>query len=321
MKFIDNKNATVFLFINAIMWGSSYVWSKMLLGYLPRFSILFICSLGGLISTVVLFYPSIRSIKMGAILSSASVSILSILSNTFFMFALQHTSSSNTAFIVQASVVITPLTMALIEKRVPKKKVITSAFIALAGIFLMTCSFGNFKLNVGDLFAVGNAVFFSLFLTTMKLNSKKVEPLHFTFVHHTTNTVGFLVLALLMERQIINFKGLKSPVFALLISASVFIAVVTVLIQSTAIKFARPEKATLIYTFEPVSALFFASALIGEKLEGAKSIIGSVFIIFSIFCSMWKPGILKLGLKQREANTYHSRKPIAESVEGNHMVP
>jgi|GEM_PF-1090387 len=137
-----------------------------------------------LIVTVILFYPQLRSIKTGAIFSSAAVSIFSILSNTFFMLALQYTSSSNTAFIVQSSVVIIPVLMAVLEKKMPQKKILFCAFIALSGLFLLTCDFRSFKLNPGDLLALGNALFFSLFITGLKLNSRKVEPVHFTFIHH-----------------------------------------------------------------------------------------------------------------------------------------
>jgi hypothetical protein len=55
MGFIKKNNANIFLFINAFLWGSSYVWSKMLLSFLPQFAILFICSLGSLASTIAVF--------------------------------------------------------------------------------------------------------------------------------------------------------------------------------------------------------------------------------------------------------------------------
>lgn len=289
MGFIKKSNAPVFLFLNAFLWGSSYVWSKMLLEYLPRFSILFICSLGGLVSTLAIFYRSIRTIDRSALLPSIITSIFSILSNTFFMFALQYTSSSNTAFIVQTSVILTPLIMAVIEKKMPGGKIILSAFVAMCGLFLLTCDFKSFRLNTGDLLALGNAVFFSIFLASLNVNSKKVNPVHFTFIHHSLNTVVFLCMSLLMESPLINLQKLHSPIFGLLIAASMSVSVITVLVQSAAIKFVRPEKATLIYTFEPVTALLLAFVFIGEQLNGAKSVIGCVLILLSVIYSLYRP--------------------------------
>lgn len=288
MGFIKKSNAQLFLFLNAFLWGSSYVWSKMLLGYLPRFPILLICAMGGLLSTVVLFRKSIRSIGLHEIVPSVVISSFSILSNTFFMLALQYTGSSNTAFIVQTSVVITPVLMALFEKRALEGRIIISSVAALLGLFLMTCEFENFSLNAGDLLALGNAVFFSLFLAGLRLYSKRLDPVHFTFIHYSTNTLVFFFIAFFFEMPSIDFEKLKTPVFVVLAAASSCIAVVTTLIQSSAIKFVRAEKATLIYTLEPVTTLLIASVLIGERLEGVKSVIGCILILVSVIYASFK---------------------------------
>lgn len=295
MNIIKKNNAQLFLVLNAVFWGSSYVWSKMLLNYLPRFSILFICSLGGLISTFVFFYPSLKTIKKSSIIPSAAVSSFSIISNTFFMLALQYTSSSNTAFIVQTSVIITPVLMGLLERKMPQRRILISAFIALAGLFILTCDFNNFHLKPGDLLAFGNALFFSVFLVGLEKNSKKVDAVHFTFIHHATNTIGFLIAALLLERHLVSLHNLKNPAFVVLAAASTLVAVITVLIQSKAIKFVRPEKATLIYSLEPVTTLILGLVLIGEKMNGIKPIIGCLLIFASVLFSIHRPAGRKKG--------------------------
>lgn len=282
MSFIKKSNATLFLFVNAFLWGTSYVWSKMLLDYLPRFSILFLSSLGGLVCTMALFHKAIRRITLKEIYNGIFLSIFSILSNTCFMFALQYTSSSNTAFIVQTSVVIVPLIMALLERRMPQSKIVLSSIIAVLGIFMLTCDLKNFQLNVGDILAFGNAIFFSIFLAGLNISSKRNNPVNFTFVHLTTNTVAFLILASIFEIPKINTAGIKSPVFMILLAASILVTVITILIQSTALKFVRAEKATLIYTLEPVTAMLVGYIFIGERVEGLRPIIGCLMILFSV---------------------------------------
>ena len=299
MSFVKKNNASFFLFLNSLLWGSSYVWSKMLLGYMPRFTILFICALGGLVSTIILFYRSLKTINIYAVIASIAVSMFSIISNTFFMFALQYTSSSNTAFIVQMSVIITPLLMALLERKLPKGKIIIGALIAITGLFLMTCDFKSFRLNIGDLFALGNALFFSIFLTSLNYISKKVEAVHFTFIHHITNTVAFFTIAGLFEFGSVDLHQMQTPIVPVLVLISISIAVITVLLQSASIKFVRPEKATLIYTLEPVAALILASVLIGERLDGIKSIAGCILILLSVIITLYKPGIWQRSFAQR----------------------
>jgi drug/metabolite transporter (DMT)-like permease len=291
MDIIRKNNASFFLFLNAFLWGSSYVWSKMLLSFLPRFSILFICAFVGIISTLITFYPYIKAIKAKDIFFGLKISSISIVSNTFFMLALQYTSSSNTAFIVQLSVVITPMLMAISEKRIPSLRIIISAITALTGMFLLTCDFKTFRFSIGDLFALGNALFFSIYITRLNKYSSKVTPAHYTFIQHTTNAVVFFALAGVFEIRSIDFQNLKSAIFILLAAASIFISIATVLIQSLAIKYVRPEKATLIYTFEPVTALVLGTLFIGEKITGIKPIIGCLLILLSVVYSIFRKNV------------------------------
>lgn len=297
MEMIKKNNATVFLFFNALLWGSSYVWSKMLLSFLPQFSILAICSFGCLLSTFLMFYPYIKTIKAKEILPILKISTLSIVSNSLCMFALQFTSSSNTAFIVQLSVIITPLLMSLTEKKIPQGKLIASMIIAIVGLFLLTCDFRTFSLKLGDLIALGNALFFSIYLVSLNRNSNKVNPVHYTFIQHASSTVVFLILAAFLEIHTINLQHLKSPIFAILIAASIFISLVTILIQSLALKFVRPEKATFIYTFEPITAMFLGFLFMGEKLNGITPIIGCLLILISVACSLYTPKRMKSPLR------------------------
>ncbi|AUS95716.1 hypothetical protein CDQ84_01495 [Clostridium thermosuccinogenes] len=303
MGFVRKNKATFFLLINAFLWGSSYIWSKMLLGYLPRFAILFICSLGGLVSTALFFFPSIREMKKSAILPSMLVSVFSIISNTLSMFALQYTSSSNAAFIVQMSVVITPLIMALLERKIPKMGTVAGVAAAMTGVFMLTCDFRAFCFNTGDVFALGNALFFSLFLVGQKVFSGKVKTIHFAFIYHMTNTTAFFILSFAFERHIIDFGRMASPVFGLLALAGIFVSVVTALLQTAAIKHASPEKAALVYTVEPVTTLILGHLLLGETINGIKPAVGCLLILISVLCSGFGTKSGEMEPKSRENPT------------------
>lgn len=285
MSIIKAGNAQLFLFLNAFLWGSTYVWSKMLLDTLPRFSILFICSFAGLIATFTLFFPNIKKIKKSDILPSLAVSSFSVLSNTFCMAALQYTASSNTAFIVQMSVLITPVLMSLLDRKLPGKSTVVGALTAIAGLFLITCNPKELHLNIGDLFALCNAVMFSLFLVGQKRISGSVEPVNFTFLHYAFNTLVFLIMASIMEFRQIDYGRIMSPDFIVPAAASMLIAPATILFQSAAIKFVRPEKATLIYTFEPVTAAVLAFLVMGEQQGGVRWFIGCILVLLAVVIS------------------------------------
>jgi drug/metabolite transporter (DMT)-like permease len=307
MNMIKERNASVFLLLNAILWGSSYIWSKMLLGYLPYFTILFAFSLGGLLSISIIFFKRIRSIHKKNVIIGMSIGCFWILSNIFCMLALKGTSSSNTAFIVQLSVIITPLLMSIYRKKLPGSRAVFSAIAALAGLLLLTCDFKSFSFQQGDLFALCNAVFFSLYLVALKIYSGKTDPVQFTFVQHVAGTVVFLFMALFFEMRQVTASSIDIKGYAILI-LSMAISVFTILIQSSAIKYVRPEKATVIYTLEPLTAAVLAYILSGEKPDDLSAIAGCILILFAVACSVYKiRGTQKLNNKVE----YTYLQPIA----------
>ncbi len=285
MKIITRNNAQFFLLLNAIFWGSSYIWSKMLLNFLPAFSILFICAALGLAATFLLFRRQLGNFSKKIILVSTLISLVSVVSNIFCMLALKRTSGSNTAFIVQLSIVITPVIMAILEKKHPSLRTVLLALSALLGIYLITCAGKGFNINVGDIFALCNAVFFSLFIALQNKFSQVANPIQFTFIQHLTNLGAFLVLSMVFESGSITYSNMLSPVFVLLICLNAMVTIFTALFQSSAIKYVRPESATVLYAFEPVTTAILGALLLGEHFTGIASIAGCVLILLTVIVS------------------------------------
>ncbi len=288
MNIITKNNAQIFLILNAILWGSSYIWSKMLLGFLPQFSILFICAVLGLGSTVILFRKKLQGFNKKIIVTCVLITLVSVVSNTFCMLALKKTSGSNTAFIVQLSIVITPVIMAVLERKAPTRKTILLAMTAMVGIYFITFAGKGFSINIGDIFALCNAIFFSLFIALQNKFSNVFTAVQFTFVQHTTNIVCFLALALIFETGKIVFSNVVNPVFVLLICLNAAVTIFTSLFQSSAIKFVRPENAAITYALEPVVTATLGILLLGEGFGGILPVIGCVIILFTIIVSSFK---------------------------------
>lgn len=288
MDIITKNNAQIFLLINAIFWGSSYIWSKMLLSFLPQFSILFVCAVLGLVSTAIIFRKKLKGFNRKIVVTCVLISLISVVSNTFCMLALKKTSGSNTAFIVQLSIVITPVIMAILNKKVPSGKTILLALGAMFGIYLITFAGKGMSVNLGDIFALCNAIFFSLFIALQNRFSRVFTAVQFTFIQHSTNSVCFLLLTLIFESGKISFANTSSPVFILLIGLNAAVTIFTSLFQSSAIKFVRPENATIMYALEPVTTAILGTALLGERFRGILPVIGCLIILFTIIVSALK---------------------------------
>ncbi|MHB8062460.1 MAG: DMT family transporter [Ruminiclostridium sp.] len=288
MKIITKTNAQIFLLLNAIFWGSSYIWSKMLLYFLPPCFILFICATLGLTVTFVLFRNQLKNFNKKAVLICVLISLVSAASNTFCMLALKRTSGSNTAFIVQLSIVITPIIMVILERKAPSPKTIILALITMAGIYLITCSGKGMVINLGDLFALCNAICFSLFIALQNKFSYMVNPIQFTFIQHATNFITFLPLMIIFEASSIPINNVLSPVFFILIGLNAMVIIFTSLFQSSAIKYVRPENATIIYSFEPVTTAFLGAIILGERFTGLRPIVGCIIILLTVAISAIK---------------------------------
>ena len=292
MKIITGNNAQFFLLLNAIFWGSSYIWQKMLLSFLPSFTILFICAALSLAATFLIFRKRLNNFSKKVIAISTLISLVSVISNTFCMLALKRTSGSNTAFIVRLSIVITPVIMAVLEKKSPSAKTVLLALSAMLGIYLITCAGKGLNINTGDVFALCNAIFFSLFIALQYKFSQVVNPIQFTLIQHSTNLVMFFVLALVFEAGGITFTNMLNPLFFLLIGLNAMVTIFTSLFQSSAIKYVRPESATILYAFEPVTTALLGAVLLGEHFTGIASVIGCVVILLTVIISALRlPGL------------------------------
>jgi drug/metabolite transporter (DMT)-like permease len=290
MNIIKQNNASAFMALNAVLWGSSYIWSKLLLGHLPYFTLLFMFSLGGLLSILVIFKRRLKHFNKKTVITGCVLGSLSIMSNISCMLALGSTSSSNTAFIVQLSVVITPLMMAVAKKRLPDKRDALSAVTAMAGLVLLTCNFndpGSFRFNIGDIYALANAIFFSLYLAVLKIYSNDKDPIQLTFVQHAASTAAFLCLMAVTKSFSIDYGNIDIAVAAVL-AVSIFISVSTILIQISAIRYEKAEKAVVIYTLEPVTAAALAYIIMGERFQGVNAVVGSLLILLAVTVAVYR---------------------------------
>lgn len=289
MKIITKANAQFFLLLNALFWGSSYIWSKMLLKLLPPFFILLICSILGLLITVALFKKHLTAFNKRDIAVCILISLVSVASNTFCMLALTRTSSANTAFIVQLSIIITPIIMSILDRKAPTRKIIISALLAMGGIYLITCYGKGLQVNLGDIFALCNAVCFSLYIALQNKFLHEINPIQFTFFQHATNLAAFLSLTLIFETGTVSFRNNLSPLFILLVGLNAAVIIFTSLFQSSAIKYVRPENAIILYSFEPVTTALLGAIILGEKFTGIHAVAGCFIILFAVIVSTLKP--------------------------------
>jgi drug/metabolite transporter (DMT)-like permease len=186
---------------------------------------------------------------------------------------LQHTTTSNSAFITGLFAVFTPLVAAVVYRQLPNKTVVGSVVLAVVGLLLLTGA--QPPPNFGDAITLVTAFFFGIWFVQTGAWANRFDVISLTCVE-------LLALALFAV-PFVAVGGLGE-----LTAQAVFAVVVTGLgcsafafsIQVWAQRKVEPARASIINLLEPVVAGFVGYA-VGERL-GWGGYLGAVIILAGI---------------------------------------
>jgi drug/metabolite transporter (DMT)-like permease len=186
---------------------------------------------------------------------------------------LEHTTTSNSAFITGLFAVFTPLIAAVAYRRLPNRSVVVSVVLAVLGLFLLTGA--QPTLGFGDAITLVTAFFFGIWFVLTGAWANRFDVV-------TLTCVELLTLALLAV-PFVAVDGLGE-----LTAEAAFAVVFTGLgcsafafsIQVWAQRKVEPARASIINLLEPVVAGFVGYA-VGERLGGA-GYLGAVIILAGI---------------------------------------
>jgi drug/metabolite transporter (DMT)-like permease len=196
---------------------------------------------------------------------------------------LQHTTTSNSAFITGLFAVFTPFIAAVVYRVLPDRSVFASVAIAVLGLFLLTGA--QPTLGFGDAITLVTAFFFGIWFVQTGAWANRFDVVTLTCVELLT----LAVLAL----PFVAFDGLGE-----LTAQAAFAVVFTGLgcsafafsIQMWAQRRIEPARASIINLLEPVVAGFVGYA-VGERL-GWGGYVGAVIILAGIL-------VAELGARRR----------------------
>jgi drug/metabolite transporter (DMT)-like permease len=186
---------------------------------------------------------------------------------------LQHTTTSDSAFITGLFVVFTPVFETVFRRRFPSRLVIIAVATAAVGLFLLTGA--HFSLGRGNALTLGCAATFGLWIYVGGRLANRFDA------------VALVCL------EMVAFTALSVPFVAVdglgHVTGRVWLAVLVTGVACSAVGFTlqlwgqrriEPARAAVILLFEPVVAGFVGYA-VGERL-GLKGYAGAVMILASI---------------------------------------
>jgi EamA-like transporter family. len=186
---------------------------------------------------------------------------------------LQHTTTSDSAFITGLFVVFAPVFETAARRRFPSRLVIAAVLIAAVGLFLLTGA--RFGLGRGNALTLGCAAAFGLWIYVGGQLANRFDPIALTCLQIATMT------ALSVPFALVDGIGRLTPrVWLAVLITGIACSAVAFTLQLWGQRRIEPARAAVILLFEPVVAGFVGYA-VGERL-GVAGYVGAAMILASI---------------------------------------
>jgi drug/metabolite transporter (DMT)-like permease len=226
--------------------------------------------------------PNVAASRSAFLLAAGVLGLAGFAGYWFQNAGLQHTSTSNSAFITGLFVVFTPLIETAVRHRAPPRNVLFAVAVSVVGLFLLTGA--DLSMNVGDALTLGCAASFGVWIYFGGTFAQRFDPIALTALQIA------IIAALCLPVVAIDGLGtIDAQVIVAVLVTGALCSAVGFTLQLWGQRYVQPSRAAVILLFEPVVAGFVGYA-IGERLgvagyAGALIILGGILLAES---SSWR---------------------------------
>ena len=189
---------------------------------------------------------------------------------------LTHTTASKAGLITGLNVVIVPVLLFVWFRRAPSLPTATGVALAACGLWLL--AWQGERLSAGDSLVLGCAVALALHLILVGRFAAALPPAGFAFLQVSTVAVLGGAAGLVWEPRP---SGVPPGTIAAVAFMAVGATFVAYLAQSWAQRIVSPTRTGLLFAVEPVAAVGFSVAWLGEAL-GARQALGAAAILAGV---------------------------------------
>lgn len=254
-----------------VIWGTTFVVVK---GALDDISVPLLLALRFTLAALLLSWVRI---DRRALVPALVLGLLAFAGFATQTIGLSITTASKAAFITGLSVVITPMVAAAFLRQRIGPRVHVAAVLATSGLGLMTLT-GVSGVNAGDVWVVGAAVAYALYIVYLGEVANRVGALSLAGLQHWPMAGLAWLWALPALPELTQLQG--STYASVIYLGAVATALVAVL-HTYAQRVVPAHLAALIFVLEPVFAAAFAYALLGETL-GLLGWVGGILIVVAM---------------------------------------
>lgn len=284
------------LLVAAIVWGGGFVVVKDSLDLIPpaymlafRFSI-------ACIGLGVVFSKRIRRIHKDNVKSSIVLGILLYVSYLLQTVGCLYTTAGKNAFITTIYVVIVPFLSWFISKNKPDIYCISSAFLAMIGIGLLSLN-SDLSINIGDVLTLLCGFGYAIHLIYINKYSKYQDPVILTFLQILVAGILSWLTAPIIDG---GFPaGATNPNIIIgMIYLGIGSTMIAFLLQNIGQKYIEPSTAALLLSMESVFGVIF-SVLVLREVVTMKMFLGCSLILTAVIMAETKFEFIRLTGKKR----------------------
>lgn len=271
---MDNQiKADLSLVAVTVVWGASFPIMSVAFKSVPPYSFIAIRYLIAGLILALIFIKKFKSLNKATIIAGVVVGSSLGLGSILQAVGLLYTTPSKSGFITGLNVILVPIFIAIIYKKLPDLKTNLGAFLSIIGLAVMSLS-GSAYVNKGDILTLIAAIAFAVQILLVDKFVSDIDIAVLTCIELLTVGVLSTVPAAIIE-------GFKMNLNIFAISAIVFTAIFCTIfaygVQNIAQGYTTPTHTAIIFLAEPVfSALF--SSFIGDKLTG-RTLLGCLLIL------------------------------------------
>lgn len=285
---MSSSKANLLLVLVTVAWGASYLFTKTAVAELAPFTLIAYRFLLAFFITAAVFWKFIKRTNKETILASSVLGFVMAVVCILFGYALRITEASVAGFLMATTVIIVPILMVIITRKLPTRQVVIGGIITLFGLALFSLN-GTLKISVGILLCLITAFLYAVHIImnnyfAQKLDSLQIGIYQLFFVGFFSFLGAFVMEPLQLPVSMTGWGSL----FMLAIFCSAF----AIIVQSIAQKHTTAVATGFIFSLEPIFGAMFAFAFLNERMT-SQEWGGALFIFLGVLAANFTPVKMK----------------------------
>ena len=260
----------------AVVWGATFPLGKLVLRHLGPFQYLGLRFGLAAVLMAPLAWGERRRLGPDGLRAGVLAGAVLFAGAALQTVGLRSTTASNAGLITGLNVVMIPLILLIWRRRAPNRILAAAVLLAVAGLWLLLWQGG--RLGAGDALVLGCAVALALQAIVVGQVAASVPAAAFACVQIATVAVLAAVPAVTVEPAPAAVPG---PVRGAIVFMAVAATLGAYIAQAWAQRVVSPTRTGLLFAVEPVAAVGFGVAWLGEPF-GPRQAAGAAAILLSV---------------------------------------